>query len=93
MEESKITAKGQTTLPKAVRDALEVGPGDQVRYFVRDGEVWIRKVQPIQRMYGLLKYDGPPVTLEDMKRAIIEGAIEGAALRAPEEAAAGATKE
>ena len=40
MIESIIDAKGQTTLPKAVREALSVQPGDRVRYFIhQDGGV------------------------------------------------------
>ena len=76
MLESGITAKGQTTLPKAVREALGVGPGDRVRYFVVDGEVRIRAVRPIQRLFGVLTHDGPPATLDDMQRAIVEGAAD-----------------
>jgi AbrB family looped-hinge helix DNA binding protein len=74
MNESKITAKGQTTLPKAVREALSLETGDRVRYAILDGEVRIRKVRPINRLYGIVEYDGPPVSLEDMQEAIISGA-------------------
>ena len=74
MLESGITAKGQTTLPKAVREAIGAGPGDRVRYFIVDGEVRIRAVRPIQRLFGMLAYDGPPVTLAEMQRGIVEGA-------------------
>lgn len=74
MIESAITSKGQTTLPKAVREALAVQPGDKVRYIVHEDEVRIRKVKPIGRLFGALKYDGLPVSLQDMKRAIVEGA-------------------
>ena len=74
MIESSITSKGQTTLPKAVREALSVEAGDKVRYIVQDDEVRIRKVKPIGRLFGALKYDGPPVSLQDMERAIVEGA-------------------
>ena len=74
MPESSISCKGQTTLPKAVREALGVRPGDRVRYFVLDGEVRMRVVRPIQRLFGVLAHDGPPVTLDDMERAIAEGA-------------------
>ena len=74
MIESAITSKGQTTLPKAVREALAVQPGDRVRYIVHGDEVRIRKVKPIGRLFGALKYDGPPVSLQDMERAIVEGA-------------------
>ena len=74
MIESAITSKGQTTLPKAVREALAVQPGDRVRYIVHRDEVRIRKVKPIGRLFGALKYDGPPVSLQVMERAIVEGA-------------------
>ena len=30
MEESKITFKGQTTIPKRVREAMSIKPGDQL---------------------------------------------------------------
>ncbi len=75
MVESAVTSKGQTTLPKAVREALGVGPGDRVRYVILDnGEVRIMPVRPISELFGVLKYEGPPVTLEDMERAVVEGA-------------------
>lgn len=74
MIESSITSKGQTTLPKAVREALSVEAGDRVRYIVKDDEVRIRKVKPIDRLFGALKYDGPPVSLQEMEQAIVEGA-------------------
>lgn len=74
MIESGITAKGQTTLPKAVREALSVKPGDRVRYVIQDGQVRILKAGPAERLFGMLRYDGPPVTLEEMDRAIAEGA-------------------
>ena len=74
MVESGITAKGQTTLPKAVREALRVQPGDRVRYIIEGDEVRIVAVRPINRLFGVVKYDGPPVTLEDMDQAIADGA-------------------
>ena len=74
MIESSITSRGQTTLPKIVREALSVEAGDRVRYIVHGDEVRIRKVKPIGRLFGALKYDGPPVSLQDMERAIAEGA-------------------
>ncbi len=70
MVESKITRKGQTTIPRPVREALGLQTGDTIRYLIRDGEVRIKPVRPIDRLYGILKYDGPPVTLEQMNRAI-----------------------
>ena len=75
MIESSITTKGQTTLPKAVRDALGVRPCDRVRYLI-DDDVRILPVRSINRLFGALKTDGPPATLDDMHRAIAEGATE-----------------
>ena len=73
--ESKLRSDGRTTLPKAVREALAVQPGDRLSYTILDGEVRIRAVRPIQELYGVLEYDGPPVSLDDMERAIGEAAL------------------
>ena len=77
MLESSITIKGQTTLPKAVRDSLAIKAGDKVRYVIVDGGVLIMPVRPTGRLFGSLRYDGPAVSLEDMDRAIAEGATGG----------------
>ncbi len=74
MIESGITSKGQTTLPKAVREALAVQPGDRVRYVILEGEVRIMPVRSVERLFGVLEHHGPPVTLEEMDSAIAEGA-------------------
>ena len=76
MIESGITSRGQTTLPKAVREALSVRSGDRVRYINQDCEVRIVPVRPIARLFGVLRHTGKAVTLEDMERAIIDGASE-----------------
>ena len=74
MIESAVTSKGQTTLPRAVREALGVVPGDRVRYVIFDNnEVRILPVRPVSRLFGAFKHDGPPVTLDDMERARTEG--------------------
>ena len=77
MFESSITIKGQTTLPKAVRDSLAVKAGDKVRYVIVDEGVLIMPVRPIRRLFRSLRYDGPVVSLEEMDRAIAEGAAGG----------------
>ena len=74
MIESILTSKGQTTLPKPVRHVLGVVAGDRIRYIISDGEVRILPVRPIGRLFGSIEYDGPPVSLEEMERAIADGA-------------------
>jgi AbrB family looped-hinge helix DNA binding protein len=44
-----VMEKGLVTLPKKVRDALHIAPGDAVDVEVRDGEVVIRPVKVIPR--------------------------------------------
>ena len=43
---SKLSAKGQVTIPKEVRDRLGVKAGDLVAYEVRDGVATVRRVEP-----------------------------------------------
>jgi AbrB family looped-hinge helix DNA binding protein len=49
---AKITAKGQTTIPRAVRDALHVGAGDLIAWEIDDdGTATVRRVQPLDLEY------------------------------------------
>ena len=77
MLDSTITTKGQTTLPKAIRDSLALKPGDKVRYVMLDEGALIMPVRPTSMLFRSLRYDGPVGTLEDMERAIAEGASKG----------------
>jgi AbrB family looped-hinge helix DNA binding protein len=43
---SKITSKGQTTLPKEIRDKLGVHSGDTLVYEVEGNAVRVRKAEP-----------------------------------------------
>lgn len=44
-ETSTITAKGQTTVPKAIRQALGVGAGDQIAFRVDEHGVTVHRVE------------------------------------------------
>lgn len=49
---AKITAKGQTTVPREVREALGVAPGDLIAWEVElDGTAIVRRVQPLDVEY------------------------------------------
>jgi AbrB family looped-hinge helix DNA binding protein len=43
-EISRLTSKGQITIPKAVRAALALGEGDLVAFAVDDGHATMRKI-------------------------------------------------
>ncbi len=77
MIESSITKKGQTTLPKPVRETLGVQAGDRVRYVISNGAVRILAVRPISRLFGMLQHNGPAVTVEEMEQSIADGACKG----------------
>ena len=44
---SRVSDKGQVTLPKKVREAIGVGPGDSVTYDVSEGVVTLRRLEPL----------------------------------------------
>lgn len=44
---SRVSSKGQVTLPKKVREAIGVGPGDAVAYDVGKGVATLRRLEPI----------------------------------------------
>jgi antitoxin PrlF len=48
---SKLTAKGQTTIPREVRERLSLKPGDLISYQIEDGAVRLRKLEPVDIGY------------------------------------------
>ena len=44
---SRLSSKGQTTIPKRVRESLGLAEGDALSFEVREGEVVLRKIRPI----------------------------------------------
>lgn len=79
MQESTITAKGQTTVPRDIRAALGLKPGDKLRYLVLDdGQVRILKQRPAAELSGLLHRPGQAaLTVDEMNAAIEAGRRDG----------------
>ena len=49
---SKITAKGQTTVPQEIRKALKSKPGDLIAWEIEpNGRVAVRRIQPLDIEY------------------------------------------
>lgn len=42
---SKMTSKAQTTIPQAVRMALNLKPGDEIAYQIEDGRVILMRTE------------------------------------------------
>jgi AbrB family looped-hinge helix DNA binding protein len=70
---STVTTKGQTTIPKAFRDALGIQDGTPLRWILEDGVLTVRpKTKRIEDFAGIL---GPPpngkhATIEDIDEGI-----------------------
>jgi len=74
--EATLSSKGQATIPKAVRERLQIKPGDRFKFFFHpDGVMLLPKV-PTARLKGMIPKSAQPVSLEEMDRAIQEGATE-----------------
>ncbi len=69
-----VTSKGQVTIPKTLRKALGIGTGSKVE-FTRDGKgarltvVRAREPASIDDGFGMLKYRGPRVKMDDIDGA------------------------
>ena len=48
---SKISSKGQVTIPKKVRESLRTQPGDWIEYELQDGAVVMRRAEPFDRAF------------------------------------------
>lgn len=78
MSTATVTSKGQLTLPKDVRVALGVGPGDRVTFVrMEDGNFAVLPAtRSVMGLKGFLRRRQAPVTLEEMDAAIADGACE-----------------
>jgi AbrB family looped-hinge helix DNA binding protein len=51
---SKVTKRGQTTLPRQIRNALQIQPGQSLVYEVREDEVILKAHPGVLASYGSL---------------------------------------
>jgi len=76
MPTATLTSKGQITVPKAVRDALHLRPGDRLAFQVKeDGSVEMRpETISIRSLVGIVKTKRKAsVSIEEMNEAIRRG--------------------
>jgi antitoxin PrlF len=70
-----VTRKGQVTLPRAVRDALGIGPGGEVEFELQADGVLLRKKAPQEsfaRWRGYLKTRGINATTDELMAELRE---------------------
>lgn len=73
--QATITSKGQITLPKALRDHLNLAAGDRVEFILEENNVvrMVPRTTSITRLKGMLPKPKRPVSLEEMDEAIATG--------------------
>lgn len=71
MSQIVLTSKGQMTLPKAVRDDLQVGPGDHLEVTKQgDGYLISRKKSARELFAKFRRARGHALSVEEMDQAI-----------------------
>ena len=66
-----LTSKGQTTIPKEIRDSLGMKPGDRISFtLMPDGTVIMRvKRKSVMELAGVLHKKGrKPVPIDELSR-------------------------
>ncbi|MEA5550642.1 AbrB/MazE/SpoVT family DNA-binding domain-containing protein [Anabaena cylindrica UHCC 0172] len=77
MTSATITTKGQVTIPKEIRDYLNLDTGSKVDFVIdENGIVKLIPLNiPIKKLSGILHREGmKSATLEEMERTISEAA-------------------
>lgn len=76
MPVSTLTSKGQLTLPKEIREHLDVHEGDRLEFRLdRQGRVWVEPAtQDLMKLQGLFGPVGRARSLDEMDEAIRRGA-------------------
>lgn len=78
MPTATVTSKRQITIPAETCRELRIVPGTKIDFVKNSaGETVIRpKAGDIRSLRGIVKYAGPPVTVEDMKDAVGDAVAE-----------------
>ena len=71
-----MSTKGQVILPKAIRQGRNWPPGTKLVVEETPDGVLLRQeplIKPttVDQVFGMLKYDGPPVSIEEMNRRMM----------------------
>jgi AbrB family looped-hinge helix DNA binding protein len=69
---TKITTKGQITVPKPIREHLNLAKGDRIEFLIGpNGKVTLMPASAdVRELKGLVPKPRKPVTVDDMKRSI-----------------------
>ncbi len=57
---SRITSKGQVTIPKKIRDDLNIKTGDVIQFVKKREDIVIKPVKTLLDLKGVIKTDRKP---------------------------------
>ncbi len=71
-----LTSKGQITLPKNIREKLNLQIGDKLEFLIQDDGTakMIPLTSSVKQLKGIVAKPQKAVSLEDMEKAILKGA-------------------
>jgi AbrB family looped-hinge helix DNA binding protein len=73
---STVSAKGQTTLPKEIRDYLQLGPRQRVSFVVEEGKVVLRpEGRPLSALAGSLRGKAPAPAKGQARKIVVDAAV------------------
>jgi AbrB family looped-hinge helix DNA binding protein len=67
-----VTSKGQITIPADIRKRAAIKEGTRVSFTPKDDKTFVMAVEtdPLDKLKGMLSYDGPAVSLAQIRDAI-----------------------
>jgi len=66
---STVTAKGQVTIPKPIRDVLNIQPNDRVSFIQEGDRIVLQPIKTLKSFRGTVKTDGAGLFSEERARA------------------------
>jgi AbrB family looped-hinge helix DNA binding protein len=81
MQITRLSSKGQIIIPKKIRSRHKWNPGQELSVIDTGDGILLKPAQTFKKtkldqVAGILKYSGTPITLEEMEKAIEQGALE-----------------
>ena len=72
MQQAKVTFKGQITIPKVVRDALDIHEGDSITFEIEGNQAVIKplKKKPLVDFFGAFPAKRPYPGLERIREEV-----------------------
>jgi AbrB family looped-hinge helix DNA binding protein len=72
MQQAKVTVKGQITIPKAIRDALDIHEGDSITFEIEGNQAVIKplKRKPLVDFFGTFPAKRPYPGLERIRQEV-----------------------